>query len=42
MEGGLKVTLPQSGFVQQVIKAGKFTVGCFHFASHFNQQLKVS
>ncbi|MFT5717025.1 MAG: hypothetical protein ACI9T7_001208 [Oleiphilaceae bacterium] len=29
MEGCLKVTLPQSGFVQQVIKAGQKYVCCF-------------
>jgi hypothetical protein len=27
MDGGLKVTLPRSGFVQQATKAGLLTVG---------------
>ena len=28
MTGSLKVTLPRSGFVQQVISAGRITAGC--------------
>jgi hypothetical protein len=37
MEGCLKVTLPQSGFVQQAIQVGQITVGWFRSATHFSQ-----